>query len=321
MMRVVSLGMHILDILGAPVKHPPASPGRFLLDAVRLTAAGTAAGTSVDLAKLGVSVTAMGGVGDDEIGDLVVNKMAGHGVDTRHLVRKVGVGTSATILPIGVDGERFATFHRPGASGRLERSDVDIDLIADSDLVHIGGPDAMGDFGGEPLRDIVAHAHGHGVTVTMDVLSWCDEATFVRLRPALSHTDYFLPNAGQVSTMTGYQDPADGARALLDVGVGCVVVTLGPDGSLIMSADEEIRLPTLATVVVDTTGCGDAYTAGFIVGTLHGWDLRTRGLLGSVCASLVAQGLGSDAGIVDLETTLALLAEHATADALHGPPR
>lgn len=320
-MRVVSLGVHILDILGAPVKHPPASPGRFLLDAVRFTAAGTAAGTSVDLAKLGVTVTAMGAIGDDELGALVAKKMADHGVDVSRLARKRGVGTSATILPIEEDGERFATFHRPGAARRLDRSDIDVDVIATSDLLHIGGPDAMGDFGGEPLRDIVAHARSHGVPVTMDVLSWCDEATFAKLRPALEHTDYFLPNAGQVSAMTGYHDPADGARALLDAGVGCVVVTLGPDGSLIMSADEQIKMPTLATTVVDTTGCGDAYTAGFIVATLHGWDLRTRGLLGSVCASLVAQGLGSDAGIVDLDTTLALLAEQAMPSAPPGPER
>src|SRR5580700_2740259 len=118
--RVVSLGVHIVDVLGRPVSHIPAGKGRQLLDEIRITAAGTAAGTSVDLAKLGVEVIAMGAVGDDRLADFLIFVLGGYGIETRLLARKPGVQTSATMLPIRPNGERPA-LHAPGATASLTR--------------------------------------------------------------------------------------------------------------------------------------------------------------------------------------------------------
>lgn len=148
---------------------------------------------------------------------------------------------------------------------------------------------------------VLEHAREHGVVTTMDVLSHVDEATFARFADALQYVDYFFPNHHQVLTMTGTATEEEAADALLARGVGCLVLTRGAEGSRIIAPGTSIDLPSSAVEMVDTTGCGDAYAAGFIVGTLSGWDLRTRGLFGSACAALVGSGLGSDAGIVDLE--------------------
>ena len=67
---------------------------------------------------------------------------------------------------------------------------------------------------------------------------------------------------------------------------------------------EEKRIPCFKVPVVDSTGCGDAYCAGFITGLSMGWDLEKSARLGSAAGSLVIQGLGSDAGIVNLEKTI-----------------
>ena len=91
--EVVVLGAHILDVLGRPVEAIPPGQGSARLQEIRATAAGTAAGTGVDLAKLGSQVLAIGALGDDLLGDLLVAAMAGHGVDTAGLVRKSGVQT------------------------------------------------------------------------------------------------------------------------------------------------------------------------------------------------------------------------------------
>ena len=85
-----------------------------------------------------------------------------------------------------------------------------------------------------------------------------------------------------------------------------VAVTLGAQGSLIVSDDGTLR-PRLRVPVVDTTGCGDAYCAGFITALLDGRSLAEAAGLGTAAAALVAGGLGSDAGIVDLDQTLAFL--------------
>ena len=94
----------------------------------------------------------------------------------------------------------------------------------------------------------------------------------------------------------------------LDRGVGHTVFKMGGEGSSIASkADGEIRLPAFEAPVVDSTGCGDAYCAGFIVGLGLGWDVAAAGRLGTAAAGLVITGLGSDAGIVDLDETLAFM--------------
>jgi sugar/nucleoside kinase (ribokinase family) len=179
---VVSLGVHIVDVLGRPVSHIPPGQGRQLLDEIRITAAGTAAGTSVDLAKLGAEVIAMGAIGDDLLADFLTSVLGRHGIDTRGLARKPGVQTSATILPIRANGERPA-LHTPGATSTLAEADIDLAAIETADVLHVGGPDVLGRFGGGPLRRVLEFASSKGVTTTMDVLSPGDATAWSRLRP------------------------------------------------------------------------------------------------------------------------------------------
>src|SRR4051794_32741827 len=126
---VVSLGIHILDILGRPVTRIPPGQDADLLEEIRLTVAGTAAGTSVDLAKLGANVIAMGAIGRDAIGQFILDTMGHYGIDISRLRIKDGVQTSATMLPIRPNGERPA-LHVLGANAELTEADIDLDVIA-----------------------------------------------------------------------------------------------------------------------------------------------------------------------------------------------
>jgi sugar/nucleoside kinase (ribokinase family) len=310
---VVSLGVHIVDVLGRPVTHIPPGQGRQLLDEIRITAAGTAAGTSVDLAKLGARVVAMGAVGDDLLADFLTSVLTRHGVATDLLARKPGVQTSATMLPIRPNGERPA-LHTPGATASLELSDVDRDTIAAAAVLHVGGPDVLGAFAGEPLRSVLQHARANGVTTTMDVLTPGDAATWARLRPLLPFVDYFLPNEEQLGRLTETDDVALGAARVLACGPTAVLASRGEHGCALVTEDGRLDYPAFPAKVVDTTGCGDACSAGFIIGLLRGWALQDAALLGMAAASLVVSGLGSDAGIVDLEGTLDVIRRHAPAE-------
>jgi sugar/nucleoside kinase (ribokinase family)/kynurenine formamidase len=308
--RVVSLGVHIVDTLGRPVTHIPEKQGRQLLDEIRITAAGTAAGTAVDLAKLGADVTVMGAIGNDLLADFLVSALRAHGVDTTHLAKKHAAQTSATMLPIRPNGERPA-LHAPGATALLAPADVDLDVIAAADVLHVGGPDVLGRFGGEPLRRIISTARAHGVITTMDVLAPGDRRTWESLRPALEQVTYFLPNEDQLRRLTGNDDLVAAARAVLALGVEAVLVSRGSAGALLVTRGEQLELPALPVDVVDTTGCGDACSAGFIAGMLRGWRLEDAGWMAMAAAALVAGGLGSDAGIVDFDRTVELLVAHA----------
>jgi len=233
--------------------------------------------------------------------------MSRYGIDTSRLARKHGVQTSATILPIRPNGERPA-LHVPGASPSLELVDIDLDAVAGADVLHIGAPDVLADFTRESLHEVLAVAKENDVIVTVDLLYSGEAATFDLLRPLLPLVDYFMPNEEQLLAITGASDLNEAVGVVRSVCPATVVVKMGAGGSLIAGDGPPLRIPALPIEVVDTTGCGDAYSAGFIVGLARGWELPAAAWFGTAAAALVAQGLGSDAGIVDFASTAGFLA-------------
>ncbi|HLL51532.1 MAG TPA: PfkB family carbohydrate kinase, partial [Thermomicrobiales bacterium] len=134
---------------------------------------------------------------------------------------------------------------------------------------------------------------------------------------ALPYVDYFMPGLDEARLICGLQERHDVIRFFLDRGVRHTVLKMGAEGSSVAwrgaSGDiEEIRVPAFAAPVVDSTGCGDAYCAGFIVGLLRGWDLEESARFGTAAAGLVIQGLGSDAGIIDFDHTVKFMRSAAT---------
>ena len=102
--RVVTLGAFILDVLGRPVESIPPGQGSAVLQEIRATAAGTAAGPAVDLAKLGARVSAIGAIGDDVLADIITAILRRHSIDTTGLVRKPGSRLPRQYCPSGQTG-------------------------------------------------------------------------------------------------------------------------------------------------------------------------------------------------------------------------
>jgi len=307
MATVVSLGVHIADVLGRPVTSIPPRQDLALLEEIRLTVAGTAAGTAVDLAKLGADVHAVGALGEDELGNFVVSTMQRYGIHTGGLVRKKGVQTSATMLPIRPNGERPA-LHVIGSNGELTLEDVDLGLIERAQYLHIGGTPLLAKLDGEPMSRIFQHARKHGVITTYDLLAIPKPDLLRKVEACLPWVDYFMPGLEEAVMMTGLSERREVIRYFLDRGAGHTVFKMGAGGSSVAWLEndqvKEIRVPTYKVPIVDSTGCGDAYCAGFIVGLSLGWDLEQAARLGSAAGALVIQGLGSDAGIENLEHTI-----------------
>ena len=306
MNKVVFLGIHILDVLGRPVTAIPPGQNLALLEEIRVTVAGTAAGTSVALAKLGMQVTAMGALGQDEIAHMVVSIMQRYGIDTTSLVRKSGVQTSATMLPIRPNGERPA-LHVIGANGAFTLADVTWDAIAAANFLHVGGTSLMASFDGEPASHVVRFAKEHGLTTTWDFIGVPRDNLAAMIAYSLPYIDYFMPNIEEARMISGLHGRHEMQRYFMEHGAKTVIFKMGHEGSAITTRDGEIRTPAYQVPVVDTTGCGDAWCAGFITGLSKGWSVREAARLGCACGSLVASGLGSDAGIIDFDATVAFM--------------
>lgn len=301
MPSVISFGAHIADALGWPFTAVPPGQQLAMLNRIKFTVAGTAAAPSVNLAKLGVDVATVGRIGDDSIGDFIRTTMQGYGVDTTHLTVDPHLQTSSSLLLIRPDGSRPA-LHVIGANAALTEDDVPWDAVAEAEVFHLGGAFILPGIDGQPMARILKRAKELGCTTTVDFLMSPRPDAQELIGPALPYIDYLMPNIEEAGWLVGTEDRSAIISWLHAQGVGCSVLTMGGDGvSLAVRGEDEVVLPAYDIDVVDTTGCGDAFTSGFISGLLDHLDVLTAAERGLACGSLVATDLGSDAGIENLD--------------------
>jgi sugar/nucleoside kinase (ribokinase family) len=296
---VVTLGLHILDVLGRPVTRIPPGQEVELLEEITMTVAGTAAATAVDLARLGVRTATVGALGRDPMGEFLRSRMTAEGIDCSGLTDVDGLQTSATILPIRPDGGR-PPLHVIGASAALTPALIPWPTLERARILHVGGTGLLPGLDGEPTVDVLRRAEAAGLTVVMDFIPTKHPAFPAQLAACLPHVDFLLPNLEDACFVAGTDDRREAIDWYHGHGVGCTVLTMGADGvSITPRGEHERLLPAYAVDVVDTTGCGDAFSAGFITGLLEGRDPVAAAELGLAAGSIVATGLGSDAGITD----------------------
>ena len=238
------VGLYILDVLGRPVSRIPERGNVDFIEEIRLTVAGTAGGTVIDAAKLGLNCLAVGAVGDDEKADFVLMTMDKHGIDTSLMQRLADVPTSATILNIRPNGERPA-LHQRGASDHFTISAADHAQIFDARFVHLGGTGLLAKLDGEPSRAFLEAAKKAGCTTTFDLIA-TNEETIRIVEPLLPFIDYFMPSVEEARDLSGQSDAKDCARFFLDRGVPNVVLTMGGEGSLIAHCRRLHHHPTFA---------------------------------------------------------------------------
>ncbi len=269
-----------------------------------MTVAGTAGGTVVDTAKLGLKSLAVGAVGADEKADWVLLTLAKHGVDTSAMQQIEGVPTSATILNVRPNGDRPA-LHVRGASDHFDLPPAMYDQVFDAMIVHLGGTGLLRKLDGPPSRIILEEAKRRGCITTFDLIA-ANAETAAIVEPLLPSIDYFMPSIEEAQDMSGQKGPADCARYYLDKGATCCVFTLGGEGAYYAHRDGTVlKSPAYDIRVVDTTGCGDAFDAGMITALKHRMDVESSLRFAQACAALVAGGLGSDAGIVSFDQAMA----------------
>jgi sugar/nucleoside kinase (ribokinase family) len=300
------IGLYILDVLGRPVSRIPDGGNVDFIDEIRLTVAGTAGGTVVDTAKLGLKSLAVGAVGDDEKADWVLMALARHGVDISVMQRLAGVPTSATILNVRPNGDRPA-LHVRGASDHFGVPPAMYDQVFDAPIVHLGGTGLLRRLDGPASVTLLSEAKRRGRVVTFDLIA-ANAQTIEIVRPLLPMIDYFMPSIEEARDISGKSSPEDCAAFYLDAGAACCIFTLGGDGAYYADRDgTRLHSPAYDIAVVDSTGCGDAFDAGFITALRHDMDLETSLRFAQAAAALVAGGLGSDAGIRSFTETLSAM--------------
>lgn len=294
-MNVISLGILVVDVIGRPIDALPARGALQLVPSISPHIGGCAANTGIALQKLGVRTRVVGAVGRDGFGDFVAQTLAQHKVEAT-LLRKTEP-TSATMVLVAGDGER-SFLHCVGANAAFTFADVDESWLDGANWLHIAGHGLMPGFDGQGCAQLLQLAQARGVRTSLDTAGAPDEKWRTDLRACLPHLDVLVPSLSEVEALfPGATTPENIAARLLGEGVRTVALKMGERGSFAASERESVFAPPLEVEVVDATGAGDAFAAGFIAGVLRDLPLLKCAQLGNACGALCVGGVGTVAGL------------------------
>jgi sugar/nucleoside kinase (ribokinase family) len=280
---------------------------------IRLTVGGSSAISACGLARLGLRVAHGGIVGDDILGHAVLEALRERGVDTSTVTVDPAIPTGATVH-LGT-GEDRAMLTATGTIDRLRAEDVPRGALAHIRHIHAGSTGIQPQL--RPgLPDLFREARTAGVTSSFDT-NWDPDRRWEGIDRLLAATDIFLPNEREAALISGLPDPLEAARALVakadaagrdpDAGPLTVAVKLGAEGALGVRGEEALRVPADRVQVVDATGAGDGFNAGFLFGFLDGRSLGECLALGVACGSLSTRAIGGVDGQATLDEAEALL--------------
>ena len=304
---IICLGILVADVVGRPLRAVPELGRLVLVDEMSLYTGGCAINTATALTRLGLPVEVIGKIGLDPFGDFVLNALAERGIGSRGVKRDPEAGTSVTMVMVAPEGERRFV-HYIGANAHLTLEDIDLSMVKECSILHVGGSLVLPGIDGKPTAELLRYARQAGVTTFLDTV-WDDTGRWMEiLAPCLPYIDYFVPSLSEAQALTGLQDPKDVARALVECGVTTVGLKMGADGCLVLSGDgQSIHLPAFQVDVTDATGAGDAFAAGFITGVWQGWSLEQTARFANAVGALCVTGLGATGGVRSLPQTIAFL--------------
>jgi sugar/nucleoside kinase (ribokinase family) len=279
--------MHLIDEARARELYGAMGPG------VEISG-GSAANTIVGVASFGGRAHYVGKVRDDQLGEVFAHDLRATGVAYTTPPAKDGPPTGRCLILITPDAQRtMSTFL--GASVRLGPADIDAGLIASGRVLYLEGylfdpPEAQ-----EAFRVAAGFAHAAGRTVSLTLSDpFCVErhrAAFLDL--LARHVDILFANEAEIRAL---YEVDDFDQALQRVRGHCAVAALtrGARGSVIVAGDAvHVIDPHPVEALVDTTGAGDLYAAGFLYGWSRGRDAATCGRLGSLAAAEVISHVGA----------------------------
>jgi sugar/nucleoside kinase (ribokinase family) len=257
---VVGIGENSVDLV---YRLPGAlsSNGKLRASAHRVMCGGQVTTALAACAALGLRSTYVGTFGNDDNSMRIRQALSEAHVDVSHAIVRAAPNRHAVILVDERNGDRSVAWHRdPGLA--LNVDELPFDMIRGARLVHVDDLDE------EASLTAARIAVGQGVAVTSDL----DRVTELTAElVALSTVPIFSTHV--LAALTGEADAARALRLLRTAHAGPLCVTLGSDGAMLLENDRLHHVTAFAVDVVDTTGAGDVFRAGFIYALLQGYNL------------------------------------------------
>jgi len=297
-MDAIVFGNVTLDIICYPVNDVPRYES-ISFDDVTVSPGGCGSNTAIGLAALGVPTGIVARTGEDDSADLLFRYWQRVGVDTRFVGRASEKPTGTSVGLIDDDFQpRFV--HTSGANCGLTAEVINPQVFAEvgAKFFHIAGFFVLPNLF-EDVAEKLAELRSLGIVTSLDVVfnTRMDDAQLRgALWEALPHLDYFIANDYEAFRLTGERDPMRAAVNLKERGARNVIVKLGAEGCFTKSDAFTRMVPALKVEVVDTTGAGDAFAAGFIATLVRGANVKSACEAGNQAGARIVQKLGAIAG-------------------------
>jgi sugar/nucleoside kinase (ribokinase family) len=255
-----------------------------LVDSMNLVLGGSSAITAFNLACLGARVAFVGVIGNDIFGDFIVQKLSGVKMNLEGLRRTPENQTGLTLWYSKKGARAGLTYS--GTMAMLRASDVGVQRLQQARHLHVGHYFLLKKLhSGAPA--LFRRARSLGLTTSLDCNHDPANDWQSGIERVLQHTDIFFPNDAEARSLTGCRTEEAAARELGKL-ARIVCVKCGPRGVLVYSQEQLLRMAAVKTQVVDTTGAGDSFNAGFL----------SRFLLGAAVPDCARAGLKAAARCV-----------------------
>jgi len=292
---VVAVGDANVDLI-APVESFPGKGGEVSTDKLHKCAGGSAANLCVALARLGLNSRFIGRVGDDLFGHFLIDNFRKEKVDISQLQIDQKVGTGLHFIAITRDGERTMYGFR-GANIYLAADEIDMAPVKSSRILHISGYVLLRDPQRKTTMKILKVARGAGALVSLDVGVLPATRATNRVCSILRYVDILLLGEREASALVGTKKPEKAAKDILKFGPKIVALKLGRKGCFILTEMERVRSPAFPIKVVDTTGAGDAFDAGFLTGVIGKWGLKRTARFANAVGAISTTKIGAQSAL------------------------
>jgi len=259
------------------------------------SAGGSAANTAVGLARLGLKTGFIGKVATDHEGNFLLDEFRTEEVDT-HGVSVAENGRSGVVMGfIDSKGDR-ALYVDPGVNNLIEFQEINLNYAASTEFLHLSS--FVGEKPFQAQKELIEQLPK--IKISLDPGALYASKGLRALRPIIRRCAIMFPNVIETKLLTG-KDYEDGAKTFIEEGADIVAVKLGKKGCYVTDGRECHLVEPYKIDVVDTTGAGDAFCAGFLYGLIKGKDLVECGRLGNFVASRCIAKMGARTGLPRLK--------------------
>ena len=257
---------------------------------------GAASNTIVGLSRLEVETGLLGVLGEDRDGETLREHLAKEGVNIEGLVRKSGKSGHALCL-VDKDGNHTA-YVEPGVNDSVSLGDIDLGLLEETRLLHLTS--FMCKESTKPFEAQQELARMVDADISFDPGFAYASLGLDAISEIIGISRIVFLSEFELRMLTS-KDIEKGCGSILDLGAEIVAITRGQDGCFVSDGKERLFLSALGCEVIDSTGAGDAFAAGFIYALMKGKPLKSCGHLGNRVASYIIQKIGCQTGLPTLE--------------------